>query len=307
MDKKLLLIANPRAGRGKSSAGLFEAVCEFSKAGYLVSVRKPEEYGDITRIAAEYGSEYDLVVCSGGDGTLSGTISGVMQLPVPRPAIGYIPNGSTNDFALSLGLPLDTEEAARQVLSGVPHSLDLGQFNERQFVYVASFGAFTRASYAAPQEIKNALGYFAYILEGAKDLDTLHPYRMRVETEEEVFEGEYLFGAVSNSTSIAGKMKLSQNIVAMDDGEFELILVPHVRSLEDLSGLLLTLMYKEFDPDFVIVRHVKKVTFRTEEDIPWSLDGEYAPSAPVINIETLHHAYRLILPKLEEQERPEVV
>lgn len=307
MDKKLLLIANPRAGRGKSSAGLFEAVCEFSKAGYLVSVRKPEEYGDITRIAAEYGSEYDLVVCSGGDGTLSGTISGVMRLPVPRPAIGYIPNGSTNDFALSLGLPLDTEEAARQVLSGVPHSLDLGQFNERQFVYVASFGAFTRASYAAPQEIKNALGYFAYILEGAKDLDTLHPYRMRVETEEEVFEGEYLFGAVSNSTSIAGKMKLSQNIVAMDDGEFELILVPHVRSLEDLSGLLLTLMYKEFDPDFVIVRHVKKVTFRTEEDIPWSLDGEYAPSAPVVNIETLHHAYRLILPKLEEQANPEVV
>lgn len=295
MDKKLLFIANPRAGRGKSSAALFDAVCAFSKAGYLVSVRKPEEYGDITRFAAE-GGDFDLVVCSGGDGTLSSTISGVMQLPAPRPPIGYIPNGSTNDFAMSLGLPLETEEAAVFALTGKPQQLDLGQFNDRTFVYVASFGAFTRASYAAPQEIKNALGYFAYILEGAKDLDTLRPYRMRVETEDEVFEGEYLFGAVSNSTSIAGKMKLSQNIVAMDDGEFELILVPHVRSLEDLSGLLLTLMHKEFDPEFVTVRHVKQVTFRTEEDIPWSLDGEYAPSAPVVEIRNLHNAYQLILP-----------
>ncbi len=305
MDKKLLLIANPKAGRGKNSAALFDAAWAFSKAGYLVSVRKPEHYGDITRIAAEFGSRFDLIVCCGGDGTLSSTISGIMQLPSPRPPIGYLPGGSTNDFALSLGLPLTIEEAAEQVLTGQPHSLDLGQFNERQFVYVASFGAFTRASYAAPQEIKNALGYFAYILEGAKDLDTLHPYHVHIDADGEVFEGDYLFGAVSNSTSIAGKMKISQNIVAMDDGEFELVLVPHVRSLEDLSRLLLTLMYKEFDPNYVIVRHVKKVTFRTEDDIPWSLDGEYAPSAPEVRIEILHHAYDLVLPQHNEGEHTE--
>lgn len=302
MDKKLLLIANPKAGRGKNSPALFDAVCTFSKAGYLVSVRKPEHYGDITRIAAEFGDQFDLIVCCGGDGTLSSTISGTMQLSSPRPPIGYLPGGSTNDFALSLGLPLAIEDAAQQVLTGEAHSLDLGQFNDRQFVYVASFGAFTRASYAAPQEIKNALGYFAYILEGAKDLDTLHPYHMQIEADGELFEGDYLFGAVSNSTSIAGKMKISQNIVAMDDGEFELVLVPHVRSLEDLSGLLLTLMYKQFDPDFVIVRHVKKVTFRTEDDIPWSLDGEYAPSAPEVKIEILRHAYDLILPNSHDSE-----
>lgn len=296
MDKKLLFIANPRAGRGKSAAALFDAVCDFSKAGYLVSVRKPEEYGDITRFAAE-GGAFDRIVCSGGDGTLSSTINGVIKLPEPRPPIGYIPNGSTNDFALSLGLPLEPEAAAAQILTGTPQYLDLGRFNDQHFVYVASFGAFTRASYAAPQDAKNALGSFAYILEGAKDLDTLHPYRMRVETEEEVFEGEFLFGAVSNSTSIAGKMKISQNIVAMDDGMFELVLIPNVRSLDDLSGLLLTLVHKEFDPDFVTVRHVKRVVFRTEEDIPWSLDGEYVPSAPEVEIQNLHHAYQLILPQ----------
>lgn len=301
MERKLLLIANPKAGRGRSAAGLFEAVCEFSRAGYLVSVRKPEQYGDITRIAEEAGGGFDLIVCSGGDGTLSGTISGVMRLPGPRPPIGYLPNGSTNDFAMSLGLPLDTAEAARLAVTGTPRALDLGQFNERTFVYVASFGAFTRASYAAPQEAKNALGHFAYILEGVKDLDTLRPYRMRVETEEECFEGEFLFGAVSNSTSIAGKMKISQSIVATDDGEFELVLVPHVRSLEALSGLLMTLIRQEFDPEFVTIRHVRRVTFRTEEDIPWSLDGEFAPSAPEVRIVNHRHAYELILPAAEEE------
>ena len=300
MDKKLLLIANPKAGRGRSSAALFDAAWEFSKAGYLVSIRKPEQYGDITRIAAEFGDKFDLIVCSGGDGTLSSTINGVMQLPGRRPPIGYLPNGSTNDFALSLGLPLEVEDAALQVLSGTLHSLDLGRFNDRTFVYVASFGAFTRASYAAPQEIKNALGYFAYILEGAKDLDTLRPYHMHIEADGEVFEGDYLFGAVSNSTSIGGKMKLSQSIVAMDDGVFELVLVPYIRSLEEMSALLITLLHQEFDPNYVIVRHVKNITFHTTEDIPWSLDGEFAPSAPEVNIQVLHHAYDLILPEPTE-------
>ena len=296
MSKKLLLIANPKAGRGRSAAPLFEAVCAFSAAGYLVSVRKPVRYGDVTRIAEEYGADYDLIVCSGGDGTLSSTIGGVMRLPLPRPPIGYLPNGSTNDFAVSLGIPLDTEAAARLALTGRPHALDLGEFNDRHFVYVASFGAFTKSSYSAPQDAKNALGSFAYILEGAKDLDTLRPYRVTVETEEETFSGEYLFGAVSNSTSIAGKMKISQSIVATDDGEFELVLVPNVRTLEDLSNLLYTLIRQEFDPKYVVVRHVSRVAVRTEEDISWSLDGEFAPGAPLVEIRNRHHAYELVLP-----------
>lgn len=299
MDKKLLLIANPKAGRGKNSAALFEAACHFSAAGYLVSIRKPEQYGDIARIAAE-GGAYDLIVCCGGDGTLSSTINGIMQLPAPRPPLGYLPGGSTNDFAQSLGLPVEIEQAAQQIIAGSPHSLDLGQFNDRQFVYVASFGAFTRTSYAAPQEIKNALGYFAYILEGAKDLDTLHPYHMQVEADGEVMEGEYLFGAVSNSTSIGGKMKISQSIVAMDDGEFELVLVPYVRSLEEFQGLFRALLRQEFAPGYVIVRHVRRVVFRTQEDIPWSLDGEYVPSAPEVCIDIRRHAYDLMLPTAEE-------
>lgn len=297
--KKLLFIANPRAGRGRNAAAFFEAACTFSKAGYLIDIRKPEQYGDISRFAAE-AEGYDLIVCSGGDGTLSSTLSGAMKIPAEkRPPIGYMPGGSTNDFASSLGLPSAIPAAAENILHGTPTELDLGMWGDTEFVYVASFGAFTRASYAAPQDAKNALGGLAYILEGARDLDTLRPYRISVDTEEEHLEGDYLFGAISNSTTIAGRMKLSDEIVKMDDGEFELVLVRDIKSLEDLHNVLQTLTRQEFDPRYVTVRHVKTVRFRTEEDIPWSLDGEYAPSRPEVVIRNLHNAYRLILPVKE--------
>lgn len=295
--KKLLFIANPKAGRGRNAAAFFDAACAFSKAGYLVSLRKPERYGDIARFAAE-AEGYDLVVCSGGDGTLSSTLSGIMKISEERrPPVGYMPGGSTNDFANSLHLPHHIAAAAENVLTGVPTRLDLGRWGDREFVYVASFGAFTRASYSAPQDVKNALGSLAYILEGARDLDTLHPYRVSIDTEEEHIEGDYLFGAVSNSTTIAGRMKLSDEIVKMDDGEFELILVRDVKSLDDLRNVLQTLTRQEFDPRYVTVRHVKRVRFRTDEDIPWSLDGEFAPSRPEVLIENLPGAYTLILPR----------
>ena len=181
MDKKLLFIVNPRAGRTKSFAPLFDAVACFSKAGYLVKVFLTEGRGDATRAAAELGGAYDLVVCAGGDGTFNEMVSGLMQLP-ECPEVGYLPNGSTNDFAASLHIPATPLKAAESIVNGHPFYLDVGRHNDRYFAYVASFGAFTRSSYSVPQATKNALGHFAYILEGMKDLDSLRPYRCRVET-----------------------------------------------------------------------------------------------------------------------------
>lgn len=294
--KKLMFIANAKAGRGRSSAAFFDAACAFSKAGYLVSVRKPERYGDISRFAAE-AKDYDLVVCAGGDGTLSSTLTGLMKNEGVNVPVGYIPCGSTNDFAASLGIPLTVPAAVENILTGMPRYLDLGLWGGVEFIYVASFGAFTKASYSAPQDIKNALGGAAYVLEGAKDLDTLRPYRVSIDTEEEHIEGDFLFGAISNSTSLAGRMKLSEQIVKMDDGLFELVLVPQPKNMEDLYKLFQTLAKREFDPRYVLVRHVKQVRFRTEEDIPWSLDGEFAASREEVFIENRHHAYQLILPE----------
>ena len=292
--KKLLFIVNPRAGKTKSAAPLFEAVAAFSRAGYLVRVYVTEAGGQARDIAAKWGSRYDMVVCAGGDGTLNETISGLMALE-QRPPLGYLPNGSTNDFAASLHLHTTVEAAARAAAGGVPYPLDIGRHNDRYFAYVASFGAFTRSSYSASQAAKNALGHFAYILEGLGDLDSLRPYRCAIEADGERFEGEFIFGAVCNSTSLGGLVKLDPKRVHMDDGMFELILLRMPKTALDLQNLITALNRMDYDYPGVIFRHVRSVTVTTREDIPWSLDGEYAPSAPRVEIRNLHSAVHLMI------------
>lgn len=297
MSKKLLFIVNPRAGRAKSRSPLFDAAAIYSEAGYLVSIRITRRRGDATRLVEQYGAEYDLIVCHGGDGTLNETINGLMALPAEkRPQVSYLPGGSTNDFAASLSISSEPAVAAESAMRMLPHKLDVGKFDRRHFVYVASFGAFTKTSYRVPQDIKNVFGHFAYILEGVRDLDTLRPYRMTLTADGEVFDGEYLFGAVSNSTSIAGMMKLSPDDVGFNDGVFELLLVPVPKSPAQLQSLTHALMYQEYgNSDGLIFRHVHNVTAETEDNIPWSLDGEFVPGAPHIDISIKHSGIEMLL------------
>lgn len=291
--KKLLFIVNPRAGKTKSTAPLFDAVAAFSRAGYLVRVFVTEAGGQARDIAAKWGGQYDLVVCAGGDGTLNETISGLMQLE-QRPPLGYLPNGSTNDFAASLHLHTTVATAARAVAGGIPYSLDIGRHNDRYFAYVASFGAFTRSSYSASQAAKNALGHFAYILEGLGDLDSLRPYRCAIDADGEHFEGDFIFGAVCNSTSLGGLVKLDPKQVSMDDGTFELLLLRMPKTALDLQNLITAMTRMQYDYPGVIFRHVKNVVLTTNENISWSLDGEYAASAPRVEIQCLPGAIELV-------------
>ena len=286
MDKKLLFIVNPRAGKRKSHAPLFDAVSIYSEAGYLVSVHVTSHPGEATELAEDLGAEFDLVVCHGGDGTLNETVNGVMRIPKDkRPAVSYLPGGSTNDFAASLNISSNPAEAALSAMRLEPRKLDVGRFGERNFVYVASFGAFTKTTYTVPQDIKNVFGHFAYMLDGVKNLDTLCPYRMKITADGEVFDGEYLFGAISNSTSIAGLMKLSNEEVLFNDGLFELLLVPVPRTSAAMQALILALVNKDYyNSEGLIFRHVRHVTAETAEDIPWTLDGEYEPGAPFVEI-----------------------
>lgn len=280
MEKKLLLIVNPRAGRTKSRAPLFDAVSTFCAAGYLVSVQETKKHGDATRIAAECGAQFDVVVCVGGDGTLNETLNGLMRLDGGvRPHLAYLPAGSTNDFGVSLGISPDPAVAARAVGRNSIYRMDVGTFNGSYFAYVASFGAFTRTSYTVPQDIKNIFGRFAYFLDAGKDLETLRPYRMKVTTECETFDGEYIFGAVSNSTSIAGLMKYSPDTVQRDDGKFELLLVPVPKNAQEMQSLIHALLTQDYENRAgLIFRHVTRVCAETEEDIPWTIDGELAPA-----------------------------
>ena len=289
MAKTLLLIVNPKAGKRRSHAFFFDLVSAFSEAEYLVSLRQTRGPGDAERLAREEGGRFDLVVCYGGDGTLNQTVNGLIDLPAPPP-LGYIAGGSTNDFAASLRLPQDPVEAAGRILASPGRRLDVGRFKNRHFVYIASFGAFTRASYSAPQNVKNDLGHLAYIIEGVKDLSSLRYYRARVEADGEVFDGRFLFGAVANATSIGGLLKLSREDVVMDDGKFELLLVPEPRNLTALNDMLRSLVLQEFDGSGtgLVMRHVSRLSITMEEPLPWSLDGEAFPAVSQVEIENLH-------------------
>ena len=268
-QKKLLMIVNPTAGRNKPRGPLFDAAAVLSQAGYLLSIHNTAAPGDAAAAAAS-SADYDAVVAVGGDGTLNLAVSGLMTLDHPA-------------------------AAAEQIAQGKPQRLDIGSWNGRYFVYVASFGAFTRSSYSAPQAAKNALGHLAYILEGMKDLNSLRPYRVRLTADGEVLDGEYLFGAVCNSTSIGGLMKLNPDRVVLDDGKFELLLIPSPRTPSDLQNLVLALLNQQYDREGLVFRHVSSIHLETEEDLPWSLDGEYAPSAPAVDIVNHPQALTLLL------------
>ena len=275
--KKLLFILNPRAGRNKPHGPLFDALAILSGAGYLIRIHETSAPGDAADTAAREGAGYDLVVAAGGDGTLNEVISGLMRLDAPQP-LGYLPQGT-----------------AKNIVQNRMRELDIGRWNERSFIYVASFGAFTRSSYAASQAAKNALGHFAYILEGMKDLNTLRPYHIRLTADGEVLDGDYLFGAVCNSTSIGGLMKLDPERVVLDDGKFEMLLVPSPKTAADLQNLVLALLNQQYDSQGLVFRHVSSLRLETEEELPWSLDGEYAPSVPVVDIVNRQRALRMLL------------
>ena len=293
-QKKLLLIVNPTAGRTKSRSALFDAVTRFSDAGYLLSIRQTTKQGDATAFVVEQGAHFDVVVAVGGDGTLNETVSGLLELEQP-PLLGYIAQGSTNDFATSLHVSSDPVVAAEAIVRNLPRQLDIGHWNDRNFVYVASFGAFARSSYGASQIAKNALGHFAYILEGMKDLNTLRPYRIKLTADGEVLDGEYLFGAVCNSLSIGGMMKLNPERVVLDDGKFELLLIPNPKTPVDLQNLVLALLNQEYDREGLVFRHISSLHLETEEELPWSLDGEYAPSVPVVEITNHQQALTILV------------
>ena len=293
MDKTLLFIVNPRAGKTKSSAPLFDAVATFGRAGYLVRVMLTQAAGDAARFAAQWGGDYDLVVCAGGDGTLNETLSGLMQLE-NRPPVGYLPNGSTNDFAASLRIPSSVQQAARAAVEGTPHPLDLGAHNDRYFSYVASFGAFTKASYSASQETKNALGHLAYLIEGVKNLQTLRPYPMRFEADGQLFEGDYLFGAISNSTSIAGLVKLDGDLVKLNDGLLEVLLIRYPQSLDELGRIAISLNMQNYDNPAITLIQARRVRVENPEHTPFTLDGEYGSDDQEIVIENVPGAIRLL-------------
>ncbi|MDY4231209.1 MAG: YegS/Rv2252/BmrU family lipid kinase [Candidatus Faecousia sp.] len=293
--KKLFLVMNPCSGKKRANKVLAEIIDVFNRADYEVTAYMTAARGDATRAAAERAADFDRIVCIGGDGTLNEVIAGLHEVGQQTP-IGYIPAGSTNDFANSLGLPKDLLDAARLAATGEPRKLDIGSFNGRCFSYVASFGAFTRTSYATPQGMKNALGHVAYLLAGAKELTSIRSTHMRfVLADGTSFEDDYIFGAISNSTSVAGLLTLSPDLVDLNDGLFELLLIRKPHSLLELSDCVLALTTQEYHTPMLTMVSTGRVEIDCPSELDWTLDGEYAAGQAHCVVENLHDAIRVIV------------
>lgn len=293
--KRILMIMNPCSGKKKAKAYLADIISIFNRADYEVTVHMTAARGDATTVAAQSGAAYDLLVCIGGDGTFNEVITGLHQAGLQIP-IGYIPAGSTNDFANSLHLSKDILAAAQDIAEGSSHSLDIGKFNDRCFSYIASFGAFTRTSYATPQSLKNLLGHTAYLLAGVKEFASIRSHRVKFTVDDgSVYEDDYIFGAISNSTSVAGILTLDPKIVDMNDGLFELLLVRKPRNALELGDCILALKTQDYNSPMLTLVSSANVQVEASEDLDWTLDGEYEKGRSHCSVSNLHSAVNIIL------------
>lgn len=294
--ERQLVILNPRAGRMQAGRRLGELLPLLESDGVTAELLETKAAGEARAAVASRAGEFRRVVCIGGDGTLNEVLSGMLEAGQNVP-IGYIAAGSTNDFAASHGIARDILQAARDIASGVPTPIDVGMFNGRCFAYTASFGAFTRASYAAPQAVKNAVGHLAYIFEGIRDIANIRPYAVTVEAEGEVRSGEFIFGMAGNSTSMGGVLRLDPKQIDLHDGKFEVLLVRKPQHIGQLIAAAVALQSQNYDNELLCFFKAAHLRISAPGDMDWTLDGEFQPGAEHIEIRNLHDAVRLILPR----------
>lgn len=295
MEKKLMLIVNPAAGRGAYKTNFADAMQLLARGGCSVTLFYTEKRGDAMRFAAEHAKHFDAVACIGGDGTLSEVLAGLMKLDSPPP-VGYFPMGTANDVATTLGLPKnDVLAAASRLLHGTPHPFDVGAFGDRDyFSYIAAFGAFTEVSYTTPQDQKKMLGHLAYVLQSMQQLPKLAPIHARIEYDGGVLDGMFLYGGVSNSTSVAGIVRLPEAMVSLGDGVSELVLVRDPGSVAAFAEVVSSVLSERFDSENLLILHTKKARFHFDKPVPWTRDGEEGGAYTDVEIRNIKCPVELI-------------
>ncbi|MBO5129963.1 MAG: YegS/Rv2252/BmrU family lipid kinase [Oscillospiraceae bacterium] len=291
--KKMLFVMNPYSGMRKAVRYLVDIITMFNRAGYEVITYMTSGQGDAARVVQERAADMNLVVCCGGDGTFNETVSGLLRSGVDIP-VGYIPAGSTNDLASSLKIPTNILQAARDIVEGEPVPYDVGKFGERYFSYIASFGAFTKSSYATPQSIKNALGHTAYVLEGINELSQIRKEHVRMEIDGQVVEDDFLFGAISNSTSVGGILTLDPKLVDMADGKLEVLLVRAPVDLLEISECIKAVQSQKYNCAMITFRSAEKIKVYADPAMPWTLDGEREDGHSEVEVQNVHLAVRVI-------------
>ena len=295
-EKKLLLIVNPCSGRAKMHTELLKVVEILSAADYSVTVYPTKDKGDATlKVSTLSEGEYDLIVVCGGDGTLNEVITGLLQAKI-HCKLGYIPSGTLNEWSSGLNISRVIPTAAKDITTGREATLDIGKFGDKYFSYTASFGAFTSASYSAPQEIKNVLGQAAYVFEGVKSLGNIKPIHLKFICDDREIEGDFLFGAISNSMSVGGIVKFDDSVVKLNDGLFEVLLIRNPDNILKLQPLVDGILKKDLSKEGMEFFHTNKITVIGGEGVSWTLDGEYAEGKQEIEITNIHNAINLIVP-----------
>lgn len=294
-QKRVLLLVNPTAGKMRAKTALYDVISVFNQHRCETTVQLTQEKGHAVLLAGgAKQAGFDFVVCCGGDGTLNETVSGMLSENPPLP-LGYLPAGSTNDFASSMGISTNLSEAAEQITRFQPVGMDVGQFGtDRFFTYIASFGVFTAVSYTTPQAAKNVLGHVAYLLEGMKDLTNIQAPHVIAHADQATYEDDFLFGAVCNTTSVGGIVKLPPDLVGMNDGLFEILLIKKPKNLNDLHKIVMGLTWSDFSDEIFLFFKAKQVCFETAPELSWTLDGEFA-SVPDgrVNVTNLHNAVQI--------------
>lgn len=283
--KKMLFIYNPHAGKEALKNKLSDVLEIFMDAEYEVTIYATKQAKDATNIVKTRGNDFDFVVCSGGDGTLNEVTDGLMTLE-DRPPCGYIPTGTVNDFATTLHIPKNIIMAANNVVKGDAFPCDIGSLNGDYYNYVAAFGAFTEVAYETPQEIKNVLGKMAYFMDGVKRLPTLKSYKIAVDTDEEHFEDDVIFGMITNSKSIGGFKGITGRNVKLDDGVFEVALIKMPQNAVELQLIMNALLSREVNDKVMYTFTSNHLVISCEDEISWTLDGEYGGTfrrAEIIN------------------------
>ncbi|SDB59735.1 diacylglycerol kinase family protein [Butyrivibrio sp. INlla16] len=293
--KKMLFVYNPKAGKERIRSNLLDIIDIFAKAGYEVTVHPTQEQGDAIEAVKNRDRGFDIVTCSGGDGTLDEVVSG-MWMSKTRVPIGYVPAGSTNDFAMSLGIPAAMHASAEAIVTGREYACDIGVMNGDTFVYIAAFGLFTDVSYLTKQDIKNVLGHMAYIFEGAKRLSEIRSYHMKVTADDMVIEDDFVFGMVTNSISVGGFKDITGKHIKLDDGVFEVTLVKFPDNMLDMSNLMAALLNRDIDTEQMYCFKTSHLVLESKESIAWTRDGEFGGEHTYVDIKNENKALKIMVP-----------
>ena len=296
LEKKLFFIYNPHAGKENIKGKLYGIIQAMSDAGYAITIYPTRAPQDAIEQIQNLPDDYDLVVCSGGDGTLDEVMTGMMHRKHKIP-VGYIPAGSCNDFARSLQIPNNMERAAEIAVRGVNYAIDVGSLNERNFIYVAAFGIFTDVSYTTKQEVKNVLGHMAYVLEGMKQLMNVKSYQLKVTSDEASFEGDFLFGMITNSKSVGGFKSIVGKNVIFDDGVFEMTFITRPKNPMELQEIVAALLIEQIDTKYMYSFRSSRVVIESEEPVPWTLDGEFGGEHTRVEITNNQRAVEIRMPE----------